>query len=164
MKFHKDLLFTDKHLIKGHIKTGGQRLSTFLNSTRKKFLEMEEALLISHDGKDRIKTDFALVRINEILFAYENEETGDEVMRNLGGRQTAEQPILIHLNSTVPLQLSGKVRKRALESEAIRWHDFFVIMNPVLNGFSAKPAPEYSFIKNVPYLIVNRDRSAIMLS
>jgi hypothetical protein len=162
MRFLKDFLFTDRYLLKGHIKTGEQRLSTFLNNTRKRFLEMEEPTLTPHDGLDCVKTEFAMVRIDEILFAYEMEETGDEAMRNLGGRHTAELQIHVYLGSNQPLHLIGKVRKRAIESEALRKHDFIVVMSPVLKGFLGKLSPEYAFLKDAPYLIVNRDRATLL--
>ena len=162
MRFLKDLLFTDRYLIKGHIKTGGQRLSTFLNSTRKRFLEMEEATLIKHDGGERIHAELVSVRLNDILFAYEMEEAGDEGLRNLGVQAKAELEITIYLSADMPLQMSGMVRTRAMNSDALRKHDFVVMLNPILRGFAAKPAPEYALLKNVPYLIVNRDRISII--
>jgi hypothetical protein len=164
MRFLKDFLFTDSYLIKGHIKTGEQRLSTFLNNTRRRFLEMEEPTLIGHDGLERVRTEFAMIRINEILLAYEMEDTGDEGMRTLGGQHTAELQIHVYLDSSQPLELSGKVRERALESEVHRAHDFIVVMSPVLKGFPEKLPPEFSFFSNAPYLIVNRDRVTLIHS
>ncbi len=163
MRFLKDLLFTDKFLLKGHVKTGGQRLSGFLNNNRKRFLEMEEAALIRHAGGDRIQSALVMVRINDILFAYEMEESGDEGLRNLGGRDKAELAVQIHLISDTPLHLTGLVRRRALDSDAMRKHDFMVLMNPSLKGFASQPAPEYALIQNTPYLIVNRDRISIIV-
>jgi hypothetical protein len=125
---------------------------------------MEEPTLIRHDGLDRIQTEFAMIRINEIMIAYEMEETGDEGMRNLGGQHAAELQIHIYLNANPPLQVSGRVRKRTIESEALRKHDFIVLMNPVLKGSSGKLPPECAFFANVPYLIVNRDRAILIHS
>lgn len=163
MRFLKDLLFTDKHLIKGHVKTGGQRLSTFLNNNRKRLLEVEEAALITHHGGNRAQSSLLMARINDILFAYEMEESGDEGLRNLGGRDKAELAVQIHLASDAPLLLTGLVRKRALDSDATRRHDFLVLMKPSLKGFTAPAAPEYALIKGAPYLIVNRDRISIII-
>jgi hypothetical protein len=162
MRFVKDLLFTDKYLIKGHVNTGGQRLSTFLNNTRKRFLEMEEAIFIRHDGGDRIQTEWALVHVNEVLFAHEMEQTGDEGLRNLAARDRAEIAVTIHLRWDAPMHLSGMVHKRAMHSDALHHHDFVVMINPILQGFTVKPAPEYALLQNVPYLIVNRERIALI--
>ena len=162
MRYLKDLLFTDKYLIKGHVHTGSQRLSTFLNNTRKHFLEMEEATLIKHDGGDRTQAEWMLVRVNDILFAYEMEETGDEALRNLAAPDRAEIAVTVHLKYDPPMQLSGLVRSRAIDSDTPGNHDFFVMVKPMLQGFPAKAAPEYAVLRDIPYLIVNRDRIAFI--
>jgi hypothetical protein len=162
MRYLKDLLFTDEFLIKGHINTGGQRLSTFLNRTRKRFLGMEDATLIKHDGGDRIMTEWMLVRVDDILLAYEREDTGDEGLRILGERERDEIAIIAHFSGNTSLQLSGKVRKRALDSETLRHHDFVVALDPVLRGFTARLPREYAVFENLPYVIVNRNRIAFI--
>jgi hypothetical protein len=162
MRFLKDLLFTDKYLIKGHVKTGGQRLSTFLNNTRKRFLEMEEATLTKHDGSDRISSESVLVKISDVLFAHEMEETGDEVLRNLGVRDRDELLVHFHLSSDASMQISGMVRQRTLDSDIFRKHDFIVMMRPALKGFAANPAPEFDLLNKASYLIVNLDRISII--
>jgi hypothetical protein len=163
MRYLKDLLFTDKYLIKGHAHTGGQRLSTFLNNARKHFLEMEEATLIQHDGGERIQTEWMLMSVSDILFAYEMEQTGDAGLRNLAARDKPETSVAIHLKWDAPIQLSGMVRKRSMNSDMLFNQDFIVVINPILQGFTAKPAPEYALLENVPYLIVNRDRIAFIM-
>jgi hypothetical protein len=160
MRYLKDLLFTDTHLIKGHIHTGGQRLSTFLNTTRKRFLEMEEATLIKHSGGESAQAGKMLVSIDDILLAYEMEVTGDEAMRQLGDRIRDEMSITAHFSGDIPLELSGKVRKRAIDADVLRDHDFVVVLQPVLRGLTAKPAPEYSILEDPPYVIANRKRIA----
>jgi hypothetical protein len=158
MRYLKDLLFTDTHLIKGHIHTGGQRLSTFLNNTRKRFLEMEEATLIKHSGGAPAQTGRMLISIDDILLAHEMEVTGDEGMRHLGDRAKEEMAITAHFSGHIPLELSGTVRKRSMDAEAPRDHDFVVVLQPVLRGVPAKPAPEYSILENPAYVIANRKR------
>ena len=162
MKYLKDLLFTDTFLIKGHVNTGGQRLSTFLNSTRKRFLEMEEATLIKHDGGDRVLTEWMLIRVDDILLAHELEVTGDEGLRLLGERARDEIAITAHFSGNLSLQLSGKARKRAIDSDTLRHHDFVVVVDPVLQGFTLERAPEYAVFENLPYVIVNRNRIAFI--
>ena len=158
MRYLKDLVFTDRYLIKGHAHTGAQRLSSFLNSTPKHFLEMEEATLVKHDGSEHIQTDWLMVRTEDILFAYEMEETGDAVLRNLAVKDKPEIPVVLHLRCDPPMQLSGLVRKRAMNSDRLLNHDFIVMVKPTIQGFTANSAPEYALLDNVPYLIVNRDR------
>jgi hypothetical protein len=162
MRYLKDLLFTDTHLIKGHVHTGGQRLSTFLNTTRKRFLEMEEATLTKHSGGNTTQAGKILIAIDDILLAHEMEVTGDEMMRQLGDRARDEMAITAHFSGDIPLQLSGNVRKRALDADVLRDHDFVVVLQPVIQGISAKPSPEYSFLDNPAYVIANRKRIAFV--
>ena len=162
MKYYKDVLFTDRYLIKGHVKTGSQRLSTFLCNARRRFVEMEGATLIDHDKLDRLQVERVLVSVDEILIAYEMEETGDEGLRTLGVREKAEMEIHIELNAGTPIRLSGKVRRRTMEWGAFRNHDFIVVVDPALDGFRIKHSPEYSFLKGIRYMIVNSNRAAII--
>jgi hypothetical protein len=158
MRYLKDLLYTEKFLIKGHANTGGQRLSTFLNKTRKHFLEMEDATLIRHDGGDRILTPWMLARLDNIILAYENEESGDEGLKILAERESDRIEVKAFFSGNCSLQLSGKMRKRAMDSDAIRHQDFIVMVEPKLQGFRAnKAAREYSVFDNLSYVIVNRN-------
>jgi hypothetical protein len=162
MRYLKDLLCTDTYLIKGHVHTGGQRLSTFLNSTRKRFLEMEEATLIKHIGGEPLQAGRMLISVDEILLAHEMEITGDEGMRQLGDRAREEMAITACFNGDIPLQLSGKVRKRVMEADMRRDHDFIVVLEPVIQGLTSKPAPEYDILENSAYVIANRKRIAFV--
>jgi hypothetical protein len=157
MRFLKDLIFTDTFLIKGHANMGGQRLSTFLNSTRKRFLEMEEATILKHDGSSRIAAEWLQVRVNDILFAHELEDSGDEGLRHLSKRND-DIEVTAHFSGSLPVQLSGKVRKRALDSDTLRNNDFIVVVEPRIEGLAISALPEYAFIENLPYAIVNKNR------
>lgn len=163
MRYLKDILLTDRYLVRGHVHTGGQRLSTFLNSHRKSFLEAEEAALIQHDSGDRVQTGLLMVRISDILFAYEMEESGDEGLKALGGRDRAAVAVHIHLDSKGGPSLRGLVRKHALNSDAGRRHDFIILENPRFQEFLPGAEPEYALIQSAPYLIVNRDRISIIV-
>jgi hypothetical protein len=162
MRFLKDLLFTDMFLIKGHANTGGQRLSTFLNCTSKPFLEMEEATLTPHDGSGRITAAWMQVRVNDILFAHELEDSGDQGLKLLAERGKDDIEVTAHFGGSTPLKISGRVRKRVLNSDALRHHDFIVIVEPRIEGFPVRPAPEYAGFENLPYAIVNRNRLALI--
>jgi hypothetical protein len=163
MKYLKDLLFTDRFLIKGHVNTGGQRLSTFLNNTRKRFVEMEEVTLIRHDGGERIPTPWMLVRVDDILLAHEIEEAGDEGLRVLAEREENKIAVTAYFNSNASLQLSGKVRKHAMNSDALRHSNFIVVVEPKLRGLTFKADREYAMLENLSYAIVNKDRLAFIL-
>jgi hypothetical protein len=158
MRFLKDLLFTDLFLIKGHINTGDQRLSTYLNQTPKGFLEIEEAILIKHDGSARISARQIHMRINDILFAYEMEVTGDAELRRLGERAKNDVEVIAYLSGNTSLQFSGRVRKRSLDSDLLPHHDFIVVVDPKFSGFNVSASNEHALFESLPYIIVNKNR------
>jgi hypothetical protein len=162
MRYLKDLLVTDMFLIKGHANTGNQRLSTFLSNTRKRFLEMDEVILIKHDGGERVLTPWMLVRIDDIILAHEIEEAGDEGLRGLAEREGDKIAVTTHFKGNALLQLSGKVRKRAINSDTLRHHDFIVVVEPKIRGLTVNGAREYTLLENPSYVIVNRNRIAFI--
>jgi hypothetical protein len=162
MRFFKDILFTDTFLIKGHVNAGGQRLSTFLNNARKRFLDVEEATLIKHDGSGRITAAWVQVQVDDILFAHELEGSGDEGLKLLAERERDNIEIAARFGGIPCLQISGKVRKHFLDSDTPRVHDFIVIMEPRFEGLVIPPEPEYAVFENLPYAIVNRNRLALI--
>ena len=162
MRFLKDVLYTDTFLIKAHVNTGERRLSGFLNDTRKRFIEVEEATLLKHDGGDRIPASRMQVHIRDILFAHESEDTGDEILRNLAKQQRDEIRMTAFFSSATPLQISGRIPRRAFDSDARRLHDFIVVVQPEFQGLPFKTAPEYDLFRNLHYVIVNRDRIAFL--
>jgi hypothetical protein len=162
MRFLKDLIITDTFIIKGHANTGGQRLSTFLNSTRKRFLEMEEAMLVKHDGSSRVAAGWLQVQVNDILFAHELEDSGDEGLRHLSERNKDDYVVTAYFGGSLPLQLHGMVRQHALDSGTLRDNDFIVVVAPRLAGLAISALPEYALIENLPYAIVNKNRLALI--
>lgn len=148
--------------IKGHANTGGQRLSTFLNNTRKRFLEMDEVTSIKLDGGERMLIPWMLVRMDDIILAHEIEEAGDEGLKVLAERDRDNIAVTTHFNGNTSIQLSGKVRKRVINSEPLRNHDFIVVVEPKLQGLPVNAAPEYAVLENMSYVIVNRNRIAFI--
>lgn len=161
MRYVKDLLLTDMFLLKGHVKTGDQRLSTFLNTTPKRFLEMDEVTFVKHTGGESVSVPQMLVRVEEILLAHEMEETGDEGLKHLAEREKDEAAVTVFFGGAMPLQLSGKVSKRAVERATSR-HDFIVVVEPVLQVFTGKASHEFAIFEDLPYLIANRARLAFI--
>lgn len=162
MKYLKDLLLTDRFFIRGHIKTGGQRLSTFLNNTSKRFLEMEEVTVVKHDGNERVVTAWMRVRVDEIILAHEMEVSGDEGLRMLAERGRDEIAVTASFSCNTPLQLSGRVSRRAIDCDSPRHHDFIVVVEPKLRGLTGKALHKHAAFENLPYVIVNRNRLAFI--
>jgi hypothetical protein len=162
MKYVKDLLITDRLLLKGHVNTGSKRLSTFLNDHRGQFLEMDEVMLLKHESCERVSVPSMMLRIDEILLAHELGEAGDEVLKGLAERQKDEMSVAVHFNGHTSLQVSGEVRKRAWNAGTLHQHHFIVMVEPKLTGLPLKEAPEYAALKNPSYVIVNRNRIAFV--
>lgn len=162
MRYFKDFLFTDTFLIKGHVNTAGRRLSTFLNNTRKRFLDIEEATLIHYDGSGRTVAALVQVHMDDIFFAYELDGFGDEGLKLLAEHEKDHYQVTAHFNGNHPLHFSGKVRKHSLDRDTLRSHDFIVIVEPLFEGLSIPPTPEFTVLENLPYAIVNRNRLAFI--
>jgi hypothetical protein len=162
LRFFKDFIFTDTCLIKGHVNTGGQRLSTFLNNARNRFLDIEEATLIQHNGSGRTTAAWVQVHFDDILFAHELEGAGDEGLKLLAERVRDDIEVTAHFSGNLPLHLSGKVRKNSLHADTLRDHDFIVVVEPRFEGFCIPPSPEFTVLENLPYAIVNRNRLALI--
>jgi hypothetical protein len=163
MKYRKDLLLTDTFLLKGHLVTGGQRLSSFLNSTPKRFLEMNEVTVIDHAQGECVQIPRMQVCVDEILLAHEMEVTGDAGMRLLlAERERDEVALTVHFGRAIPLQLSGKVSRRAIDRDAPGRHDFIVVIEPRLQGLTGKAAEECAVFVKLLYVIANRNRIAFI--
>ncbi len=162
MLFVKDLLLTETFLLKGHVKTGDQRLSTFLNSTRRQFLEMDEVTVVNHVRGERVLIAQTLVRVEEILLAHEMEETGDETLKHLAEREKDEVTVTAHFGGAMPLRFSGKASRRAIERDVSTPHDFVVVVEPKIPDLASRAAPEYAAFANLPYVIANRRRLALI--
>jgi hypothetical protein len=157
MIYLKDLILTDAFLIKGHINTAGQRLSTFLNNFHKRFLEVEEATVRDQVQDTSFTTARMLLRVEEILLAHEREDIGDEVLRHLAEEERDDIPVTIQFNGVVRFQLLGKMKKRAVERDSSGQHDFLVVVEPKLLGLTSKAL---DYFEDLPYLIVNKSRIA----
>lgn len=161
MRYRKDLVLTGTFLVKGHINTGGQRLSNFLNNTRKRFLEMEAATVIHLLQGERSETAKILVRIDEILLAHELEKAGDETLKMLAEREKGEITATVLFNDTTLLEVSGRVGKRALERDSGD-HDFIVVKDPEIRGLTVDARVELSVFEDLHYLIANKNRIALV--
>lgn len=163
MRYLKDLLLTDTFLLRGHLKTGDQRLSTFLNTTPKRFLEMDEVTVVNRARGEHVLIARMLLHVEEILIAHEMEDTGDEGLKLLAEREKDEVGVTAYFGGAVPLQLSGKVSKRAIERDVSARHDFIVVVEPKLREFGGKAAHEYAVLEDLPYMIANRNRLAFIV-
>jgi hypothetical protein len=162
MKYIKDLVLTDNFLIKGHINSGGQRLSTFLNNTLRDFLDIDEVTLIHSVHGGRIATMQMMVRVDEIILAHEIDVAGDEGLRLLAKEERDAIEVAALFGGTTPFQLFGKVSERAIERNRSGRYDFIVVVEPKLRETTDQAGHEFAAFENLSYVIANRNRVAMI--
>lgn len=161
MEYVKDLFLTESFLVKGHVKTGGRRLSNWLNNQSLPFLEVHDATLIGVQQGDRIVTARAMVRMSEILVAHELiDSAGDEQLARLADAESDRTLVNLYFAGRLPIEVSGKMLRRAYNRRDLGDQEFLVVKDPSVEGLAGKKAREFSVLKRAPYLIVNRARLA----
>lgn len=161
MEYVKDLFLTESFLVKGHVKTGGRRLSNWLNNQNLPFLEVHDATLIGVQQGDRIVTARAMVRMSEILVAHELiDSAGDEQLARLADAESDRTLVNLYFAGRLPIEVSGKMLRRAYNRRDLGDQEFLVVKDPSIEGLAGKKAREFSVLKRAPYLIVNRERLA----
>ncbi len=161
MEYVKDLFLTESFLVKGLVKNGGKRLSTYLNSITAPFIEVHDATLIGVTQGDRIVTARAMIHRDEILLAHELiEAAGDQTLKTLSEAQDERTLVNLYFSGRLPLEVSGKMLKRAYNRKDLGDQRFLVVTDPSIEGLGGKKAREFSVLTRAKYLIANRDRIA----
>ena len=158
MRFRRHLVLTEQGIIKGHLKTEGRRLSTFLNNTVRPFLEMEESSLVSSTRGQDASPHSMLLNRNEILLAHEMEETGDDGLRQLAELLRDEVAVTAHFSGVVELQVTGNVGKRAMDRCASGQQVFIVLAEPRFRCPAGEASEQCSILEGLPYVILNTRR------
>jgi len=157
----KDLFLTDSFLVKGYVKTGGRRLTTYLNSLSSRFLEVHDATMIGVQKGDRIVTARAMVSVEEVLLANELiESAGDEMMKSLADPEKDRTLVNLYFSGKLPIEVTGKMLRRAYNRSDLGEQDFLVVTEPSIDGLGSHKAREFSVLKQAPYVVVNRRRLA----
>ncbi len=161
MRYVKDLLVTDDFLIRGHVATGGRRLTDFLNATPRAFLEVDEATIVRHRGGAPDGPGAALVKVDEVLLAHELVEAGgDEGLRALAADADRELTgIRLELACRSGLSVTGRVGRRLFAD--LGANRFIVVDSPEVAGFFGLAGGVPGPIRDLRYLIVNRTRVAL---
>ena len=165
MEFVNHILVTESFLAKGHIHTGGKRLTNFLNGWSRPFLPMRDVTMISMDSNDKILSNEALLPMEEIVVAHELlDQGGDDIAKRLSDVPNANASMSAFYRGKYHLDIAGRIRWTSVEAEASNGSDFFVIVDPTVSGLGEKKGREFSLLKSLSYLIVNRSRpSALFL-
>jgi hypothetical protein len=162
LRYIKDLLVTEDVLIRGHVATGGRRLTDFLNATPRIFLDVDEASVAGHGPGEGMKQDSLLVRVDDVLLAHELVEAGgDQSLKALAHRGRDLGGIRLELGSRLRLTVTGKVIRRLLTREDLGAARFFVVEDPVISGFPTPDGSAPDTLRGLPYIIVNRPRISL---
>jgi hypothetical protein len=161
LEYVKDLFLTESFLVKGYVNTGGQRLTTFLNNLRARFLEVHDATLIGVARGDRIVTARAMICVDEILLANELiESAGDQMMKQLADPDKDRALVNLYFSGRLPIEVTGKMPAKAYNRKDLGAQDFLVVTEPSIDGLGASKAREFSVLKRASYVIINRLRLA----
>ncbi len=154
------LFLTPRFLIKGNVRTGDLRLSSFLNAARRPWLALENATVVDLERPDRLAAKQFSVRLADVLLAHEYLDlSGDPLRKSLAQPEPDQfRMFSLYLRAPCRLEVLGKIRREALESG--QGDDFFVVLDPLLRGFEesdpAQLPPEAKALKNLSYAILNR--------
>ncbi len=162
MRYLKYIFLTDTFIINGHLNTGGQRLSTFLNNTRRRLLNLDEVTFVNHIQGESAQSAALLVRTDDILLAHELEEAGDDRLRLLAEQGRDEVAISARFSGAFPFRLSGNVSRHTLDRCASSHQGFIVILRPRLLIIGDKAADRCGAFQDLPYVILNTNRLALI--
>jgi len=162
VEYVKDLFLTESFVVKGHVQTGGKRLTNYLNSLPHPFVEVNDATMVGVAQGDRIVTARAMLAVDEVLLAHELvESAGDGLQRQLSDLEGERALVNVYLGGKLPIEVSGRMLKRAYARSDLGDQDFLVITEPTIEGLPAgQGGREISLLKRLPYVAINRRRIA----
>src|SRR2546423_396317 len=98
-------LFTDAHVIRGHVETRHRRLSDVLNQAEHDFIVVGDAVMEEFGAKDQPATraDFAQVNLASLLFAVTDSIV--EAQPELRLMKSAEQALIV----VPPFKILGRI-------------------------------------------------------
>ena len=152
------VFLTPRFFVKGTVRTGELRLSSFLNAARRPLLQVDNVTFVDFELGDRIVARRATIRLPDVLLAYEFLDlAGDPLRKKLSQPEQQDfRMVSAYFRAPSRLEVLGRVRQDVLE--ATQGDDFFVVMEPMLRGFADKSLSELDTLKSLPYAIVNRSQ------
>lgn len=150
-------LFTEQHLITGRLRTGGQRLTDFLNDELYSSVELRNVRVMRLIKLKEVIASHtsALVEKEAIMFAITGGEGDEAAERSYYKRvDTLEWNVFISIPS---FELSGRLHVRGtgdLRTALLRWTGQFIPLSEAKAVFTLYP--EVSFTGNV--IVVNKSQ------
>lgn len=164
MDYVKDVLLTDRYMVKCFINTGERRLSDFLSLFKRDFLPLNNVTMIDlRDGR-AVSSHEAMVRKDDVVVAHELLDlSGDSSMKQMHSRDAWTQNVDMIHSGIVDIEISGLVRQGSLE-RSDGGTGFFVIREAALRGVNVSLNPELKILTSLPYLIVNRKQISLVMT
>lgn len=152
------LFVTPRLVVKGTVRTGELRLSSWLNAARRPWLQIEQATFVDLASGEKVAARRASLRLADVLFAHEFLDLGgDPVRRKLAQSESADfRMVSCWFRAPSRLELVGRVRREALDPAATE--EFFVVLEPLLRGGEAREQPALEPCRHLRYAIVQRSQ------
>lgn len=159
--FVEDLFLTDAFLIKGRMANKCHRLSKMLEDVERRFLVVDDAVMVSLRGNEVVKTPRVLVNTDQIIFAHELVDVaGDHQQRVLASNDKSTR-IRAFYSGSVQLEIAGNVESGAYEPSLGPGRRYFIMQNPVVRGLNLDDGgSELGLLNNLSYAIVQKEKLA----
>lgn len=150
------LFVTARFVVKGSVRTGDLRLSSFLNAVRRPWLQVENVTFSDLASGEKVSAHRAMVRLADVLFAHEFLDlAGDPIRKQLAQAESPDfRMVSSWFRAPARFEMVGRVRREALDPSSS--DEFFVVLEPLLRGGADESARELEALKNLPYAIVQR--------
>ena len=149
------LFVTPRFLVKGRIATGDLRLSSFLTSYRRPFLNIDDLSLLEWSTNSRIVAAQGQVRFDDIVLAHEFLEVSGDSHRKAMAEEDEQsfQMASLYLRAPCPWELFGRVKRDVVQATGA--DTFLVVRDPEIRGLESEAAEELELLARLPYLILN---------
>jgi hypothetical protein len=154
---YKDVFLTDRYFIKGNVSPINGRLSNFLDSQRRKFIRIQDAIIIDLEEPGQTPVPAILMNTQEILFAHELIESGGDVFRKHHRPDFDLDYVKMVLRGSQGVTLRGKIRPESLDNDTFG-NRFIVLQQPRMDSLHEALQPEIDLLGSMSYLIVNKDK------
>ena len=150
------LLVTSRYVVKGVVRTGGQRMQAILGADGPNYLILENAILWELEGTKKVEVGNGLIRRDQVVFAHEYMDFASDPHRSQLEVDEERQPVALQLLEPRGWELQGNLR--AVELSSSRDDGVLVLLEPSLDAppiiGAAREARDA--LNGLPYIIVNR--------
>jgi hypothetical protein len=158
--FVEDLFLTDAFMIKGRLANKCHRLSKMLEDVERRFVTIEDAMLVALRGNEVVRTPRVLVNTDEIVLAHELVDiAGDQQQRILAANEKSIK-IRAFYSGSVQIEVAGNVEAGAYEPSRGPGRRYFIMQNPKIRGLRYEQCPELALLQKLSYAIVQKHKLA----